>query len=67
MTLETPPTHETFVQWMTLPKVELGYYKQWQIEGNENSIQTVIPLDQGCPYGSPHHNIFLLIHFPIGT
>ena len=65
-TLQTSPTHRTFVQWMTLPEVVLRYYKQWQTEGNENSRQIVIPLDQGCPYGSPHHNIFFLIDFPIG-
>ena len=39
-----PPTHRTFVQRMTLPKVVLKYYKQRQIEGNENSIQTIVPL-----------------------
>ena len=62
----TPPTHRTFVQRMTLPKVLLRYYKQWQTKGNENSTQTIIPLDQGFSYGIPHHNIFLLINFPIG-
>ena len=46
-------------------KVVLRYYKQWQIEGNENSRQTILPSDQGCLYGIPHHNIFFLIHFPI--
>ena len=44
MTLRTPATHQTFVQWMTLPKVVLRYYKEWQIEGNENNIQTIVPL-----------------------
>ena len=38
-----PPTHRTFVQRMTLPKVVLRYYKQWQTEGNENRIHTVVP------------------------
>ena len=38
-----PPTHRTFVQQLTLPKVILMYYKQWHTEGNENSIHTVIP------------------------
>ena len=38
-----PPTHRTFAQRLTLPEVILMYYKQWQIEGNENSIQTVVP------------------------
>ena len=38
-----PPTHWTFVQQLTLPKVVLKYYKQWQTEGNENSIHTVVP------------------------
>ena len=44
MTLRTPPTHRTFVQWLTLPGVVLKYYKQWQTKGNENSIQIVVPL-----------------------
>ena len=44
MTLQTPPTHQTFVQRLTLPKVVLGYYKQLQTEGNENSKQTLIVL-----------------------
>ena len=65
MTLRTPPTHRTFVQRMTLLEAVLRYYKQWQTEGNENNRQTILPLDYGCLYGSPHHNIFLLIHFPI--
>ena len=64
-TLRTPPTHRTFVQQMTLPKVVLKYYKQWQREGNENSRQTILPSNQGYPYGSPHHNIFVLIIFPL--
>ena len=38
-----PPTHRTFVQRMTLPEVVLIYYNQWQTEGNEYSIQTVVP------------------------
>ena len=59
-------THQTFVQWMTLPKVVLRYYKQWKTEGNENIKQTIFPLAEGYPYGSPHHNIFFLIYFFIG-
>ena len=39
-----PPTHRTFVQRLTLPEVILMYYNQWQTEGNENSILTVVPL-----------------------
>ena len=65
-TLWTPSTHRTFVQRMTLPKIVLQYYKQWQTKGNENSRQIVLPPDQGYLYGIPHHNIFFLIHFCIG-
>ena len=43
-TLQTLPTQRTFVQQLTLPKVVLIYYKQWQTEGNESSIQTIVPL-----------------------
>ena len=32
MTLWTLATHQTFMQWLTWPKVVLGYDKQWQIE-----------------------------------
>ena len=47
-TLQISPTHRTFVQWMTLPKVVLRYYKQWQTEGNENSIHTIVPLTRAA-------------------
>ena len=47
-------------------KVVLRYNKQWQTEGKENSRQTILPLDQGCSYGSPHHNIFFLIPLSLG-
>ena len=39
-----PPTHRTFVQRMTLSEVVLIYYNQSKTEGNENSIQTILPL-----------------------
>ena len=47
-TLRIPPTHRTFVQRMTLPEVVLRYYKQWHTEGNENSIDIVVPLTRSA-------------------
>ena len=60
-TLRTPPTHQTFVQWMTLPKVVLKYYKQqWHTEGNENSRQTILPLTRADRMVVP--TIFILFN-----
>ena len=42
---------------MTGPKVALGYYKQWQIEGKKNSIQTILPSKQGAHMESPPYLI----------
>ena len=66
MTLRTPPTHQTFVQRLTLPKVILTYYKQRHTEGNEKSRQTILPLTKvDCMVVLP---IFcsILIPFPLG-
>ena len=45
---------------MTLPEVVLRYYKQWQIEGNENIIQIVVP-----PARVAYMVVPTIIHFPI--
>ena len=65
MTLRTPPTHWTFVQRLTLPKVVLRYYKQWQTESNENSRKFVIPPTKADRMVVPTMIFSFLMCFPI--
>ena len=59
-----PPT-EPFSRWQPCPKqyqdtTDCGRQKARKI------ADTFFYLQPGCPYGSPHHNVFLLVPFPLG-